>query len=388
MNGRSLIGAFLAFTILAAPTLAFADSVALLPLQGNVDQDRLDAIEQVVSEVLRAEGHRLAPPPATTRIDHPPSTAQLEAIADSVRANYVLTAEVEPMRGQYRLNVHVYARAAGRTEELLVTVLEAEERARLTDVLRSMVRPEGLADDALRLTGEETPEDRARREAEEAARREAEAREALDAEERARLEAEEAARREAEAAAALAAEEEARREAAAAAAAEEEARRQREAFASRVPYGADGDWMVQVALGGRYAGTLANLPAGAQGGGGLFDVGLQLGRTFEGIDGFELRGGLDFATGAFTGLGLHVGAAWLGSLFVEPVFIGLGGELGVIFTFTGARDVGFAARVSALFAWRPTEHFYLEASLPELGYVSPGAGALTIGASLRAGYRF
>ncbi len=352
MNARSLCASILAFTILAAPALAAADSVALLPLSGNVDQDRLEAIEGRLGELLREQGHRLAPPPASATIGHPPTSAQMEAIAESSRATYVITGEIEPMRGQYRLHVHVYYRPAGRLEELLVTVLEAEERERLADVLRSMVRREGLGEDAVRLTGDEDPEERARQESEEAARRAAEE--------------EEAARRAAE---------------------EEEARRAREAFDARVPYGADGDWMVQLSLGGRYAGTLGQLPSGG-GGGGLFDAALRLGRSFEGLDGFELRGGVGFTTGAFTGLGIHVGAAWLGSFLVEPIFIGLGGDVGVIFTFTGARDVGFTAQVSALFAWRPAEHFYLEASIPELGYASPGAGVLSIGASLRAGYRF
>jgi hypothetical protein len=30
----------------------------------------------------------------------------------------------------------------------------------------------------------------------------------------------------------------------------------------------------------------------------------------------------------------------------------------------------------------------LEASIPEIGILSPGVGAFTIGASVRAGYRF
>lgn len=380
MNARSLCASILAFTILALPGLAAADAVALLPLSGNADQERLEAVEGRMTEILRAQGHRIAPPPASAEISHPPTSAQMEAIAASARATYVVTGEIEPMRGQYRLHITVYYRPAGRTEELLVTVLEVEERERLSDVLQSMVRADGLGEDAVRLTGEEDPDERARREAEEAARRAEEARLALEAEERARQEAEEAARREAE-------EEEARRRAAEEEAAAEEARRHRDAWDARVPYGADGDWMLQLGVGGRYLGTLGQLPSGG-GGGGLFDVALRVGRSFEGIDGFEVRAGVDFATGAYTGLGLHVGAAWLGSFVVEPIFIGLGGDVGVVFTFTGARDAGFSAQVSALFAWRPTDHFYLEASLPELGYVSPGAGALTIGASLRAGYRF
>ena len=387
MNAGSrvrLAASALAFTVLAAlafgtPSSARADAVALLPVSGRATPERLEEVEQLVSDLLREQGHRPAPP-SQARVGEAPSSAQMEQIAASSNAIYVVALEVEPLRAQYRLHVLVYYRPAGRVEELVATVLTAEERARLSDILSSMVRREGLGEDALRLTGEEDPDLAARREAEERARLEAEAAAQREAEEAARLEAEAQARREAEEAAREEAEAQARRE-------EEERLHQREAWDGRVQYGADGPWMAQLVLGGRYAALLGPLPTG-QGGGGLFDAGLRVGRTFEGLDGFELRGGLDFTTGAFTGLGLHVGAAWLGSFFVEPIFIGLGGEVGVIFTLTGARDVGFSGRASALIAWRPTERFYLEASLPEVGVVSPGSGAVTIGASLRAGYRF
>lgn len=388
MNPRSLLCVALLFTIFARPSVATADSVALLSFGGRADPDRRSEIEHLVADRLREQGHRLVTP-SQARVDHPPTMAQLEEVGVASNASYVVTAEIEPLRGQYRLNIHVYYRPGGRLEDLVVIVLEADEQARLDDVLRSMVRADGLGDDALRLTGEqESPEERAQREAEERERREAEEAAAREAEEQARREAEEAARLEAERAARevaealrLEAEEQARQ-------AEEERRRRQEAFDRRVPYGADAPWMAQLVVGGRYAGNLGPLPDGAQGGGGLFDIGLRLGRTFEGLGGFELRGGADFTTGAYSAVGIHLGAAWLGSFFLAPVFIGLGGEIGVIFAITGSRDVGFGGRISALLAWRPTDRFYLEASLPELGYVSPGTGALTIGASLRAGFRF
>ena len=60
----------------------------------------------------------------------------------------------------------------------------------------------------------------------------------------------------------------------------------------------------------------------------------------------------------------------------------------MVFTLTGSRDAGFSGKIRALFAWRPVERFYLEASIPEIGIVTPGTGAITLGASLRAGYRF
>ncbi len=387
VNRGSRVGAYLAFSaclaLLALAAPAAADDVALLPVDGRASQDRLDAITEQMATALRAQGHQLRPAP-TARVDHPPASAAMEAIAAGSRAIYVVTAEVEPLRGQYRLHVHVYYRPAGRLEELVATVLEAEEAERLADILRSMVRREGLGEDALRLTGEpEDPDERARREAEEQARREAEEQAAREAEEQARREAEEQAAREAAEAARLEAEEQARREA-------EERDREARAWDARAQYGQDAPWMIQLAVGGRYALTLGDLgPVMAgQGGGGVFDAGVNVGRTFEGVDGLEIRAGVDFSTGTFTAFGIHAGVAYLASLFVEPIYLGGALDVGAVFLATGSRDAGFAARLSALVAWQPVEHLYFEASLPELGVATPGAGVFTIGASVRGGYRF
>ncbi len=375
VNARSRFAAFtIALLVWAVPVLAEADRVVLYPLGGDAEQARLDDIEERVATILRDQGHTIVPPPSASR---PSTSAEMESVASAANASYVVVAQVDPLRGQYRFEIHVYYLPAGRLEDLVATVLESEEQARLSDILSSMVRREGLGEDALRLTGEETTppppgetdEERQRREAEEAARREAE--------EQARREAEEAARREAE--------EQARREADEAARRAEQAQR---AWNERPLYGADGHWMLQLGGSGSYAIALGELPAMHQAGGGLFDVSFRVGRTFDGLEGFELRGGLDYTTGVFSALGIHVGAAWLGSFFVEPFYIGAGGEVGVIFPFTGSREVGFSARVGALFAWRPIPHLVIEASVPEIGVITPGTGAVTVGGSLRVGYRF
>lgn len=374
VNPRSRLAAFtVALLVWALPVLAQADRVVLYPVAGRADDARLREIEERMAAILREQGHTLVPPPTAER---PDSSAGMENVAGATNAAYVVVAEVDPLRAQYRLHLAVYYQPTGRLEDLVATVLEAEERERLSDILSSMVRREGLGEDALRLTGVappdappgETEEERLRREAEEAARREEE--------ERARREAEEAERR--------------RREA-------------ESAWASRPQYGSDGHWMLQLQVGGAYAARLGGLPGAVQNDGGLLDVGARLGRSFDGIDGFELRGGFDVITGSFAGpvtsdgsapsvgftaLALHAGAAWLGSFFVEPIYIGLGGEIGVVFALTGARNVGFSGRASALFAWRPTEHVVLEASIPEIGVLTPGSGLFSIGASVRAGYRF
>lgn len=367
---------FLAWTIavvaLIAPSVALADRVVLYPVDGRADQERLEQIEERITTLLEEQGHTLIAPSVAER---PRGSAAYEAAASGANAQFVIVAEVDPLRAQYRLHLEVYYRPAGRTEELVATVLEAEERERLSDILSSMVRREGLGEDAIRLTGEEGPEpdpdpepqgeteeERLRREAEEAARREEEERARREAEERAARERQEASQREADS---------------------------QRAWNARARYETDGHWMLQVGGGGRY-GFLIGAPPNPMGesGVGLFDVTLRVGRTFDGVEGFELRGGIDFAGGGLYGLGIHVGAAWLGSFFVEPVYIGVGGEIGVIFTFTGSRDVGFSGRAGALFAWRPASHFMLEASVPELGILSPGAGLVTIGGSIRASYRF
>ncbi|MCZ7684223.1 MAG: hypothetical protein M5U28_37770 [Sandaracinaceae bacterium] len=402
VNPRSRIAAFtLALLLWALPALAQADRVVLYPVAGTAAETRLAEIEERLATLLREQGHTVVAPTSATR---PQSSGEMEAAASATNATYVVVAEVDPLRAQYRMHVHVYYRPSGRLEDLVATVLEAEEPERLSDILSSMVRREGLGEDALRLTGTEpadpgeTDEERRRREEEERAR--------LEEEERARREAEEAARQEAE--------EQARRER------EEAERRRREAqsaWDARPQYGADGHWMVQLQVGGGWATRLGSLPGAVQSDGGLFDVGARVGRTFDGLDGFELRGGIDVLMGSFagpvtctdpmgrptrcadpadgvsssvgfTGLAVHVGAAWLGSFLVEPLYVGLGGEVGVIFSLTGARDAGFSGRASALFAWRPVPHFVIEASIPEIGVLSPGSGVLSIGGGVRAGYRF
>ncbi len=383
----------LAFTLVlvacAMPSLARADRVVLYPVAGRADQDRLDAIHGLMSDILREQGHTPAPPPSTER---PTTSAAMQAAAG--QAGYVVVAEVEPLRAQYRMQVHVYYVPNGRLEDLVVTVLESEERARLSDVLSSMVRREGLGDDALRLTGSEpAPPPEGETEEERLAREERE-RLALEEAERVRREAEEAAR--------LEEEERARQEAEEAARRNEDAQR---AWNQRLQYGADGHWMIQVRVGGGYAMRLSPLGNALRNDGGLFDVGLSVARTFDGLDGFEVRGGIDVIAGEFagvvlpgppesapavgiTGLAVHVGAAWLGSFFTAPVYIGVGAEVGAIFPFTGARDVGFSGRLSPLVAWRPSDPIMLEASILEVGVLSPGAGVVSIGGSIRAGYRF
>ena len=376
------------------PSTARAERVVLFPVTGNADQDVLDEAEDALESAIRRVGHGRALTPGGVAASAPTTSAQMEGIAASAQARYVVVPSLEPMPGQYRL--HLIVGHDGRVEELLVNVARAEEAARLDDVLRSMLRPEGLGDDALRLSGVETEDERARREAEERARREAEAGAASEAE-AARLEQE---RRAAEAEAARRAEEEAQRarEAAEQARQEEEARRAREASAweNRPQLGSDGPTVVMLGvLGGGLVpvGTSGPQPSGGtvrppSGALAVAAIQARVGHALSGTGGLELRGGLDVLVGGTSGLGIVVGASYQLTPFTAPLHIGAMVELGLNILFTGPQDAGFVGRVSAIASWMPVEHFSIEVSLPELGYVSNGPGAVTFGASARLGYRF
>lgn len=386
MKHRSRLSA-LAFTaavlvgLLSAST-ARADRVIVYSLGGTASEERIEHIEEAILTAVRGLGHTVVNPPSGAR----PSTAsEMDGLALSRSADYVLVPALDgTMAGQYRL--HLVVGHGGRVEELVVNVTEADEEARLRDVLGAMLRIDGLGDDALRLSDVESDEARAAREAEEARRRaEEEARRRAEEEATA---ADEEARRRAEEEARLAAEEEERRRAEeeAARAAEEARRTEEERWNARPTYGSDGAWMLMV---GGEAGPmigLGNNVTGRSTGGAFGLVQVRVARLL--VEGLELRGGADLILGVMTGLDIQVGAAYQFSPFVEPIYLGASAELGASFAFTGARDAGFLFRVSALVGWRPADHFYLEAALPEIGVMTNGVGAVVLGLSLRAGYRF
>lgn len=381
LRSRSLLVAFTVF-VLAAPSVARADRVVAYALGGTASEERIEHIEEAILTAVRALGHTVVNPPSGGT---PTTASEMDGIALARSADYVLVPRIDAtMPGQYRL--HLAVGHSGRVEELVVNVTDAEEAERLRDVLGAMLRPDGLGDDALRLSGIESDEERAAREAEEARlRAEEEARRRAEEEAAA---ADEEARRRAEEEARLAAEEEERRRAEeeAARAAEEARRAEEERWNARPTYASDGPWMIMA--GGEVGGFvgLANNTLGRGIGGAFGLIQVRLARHL--VEGLELRGGLDLILGPMTGLDVQVGAAYLFSPFVDPIYLGAQAELGASFAFTGARDAGFLFRVSALAGWRPTEHLYLEVALPEIGVMTNGVGALVFGASLRVGYRF
>lgn len=380
-SSRSLLAftVTLVLTFLAAAP-ARADRVVLFPVEGHSDGSRRTMAEDHIRTAIRALGHEVVPGRGT----RPSTASEYDATARASTATYVVVADVDAMPGQYNLHVSVGTELASRVEELVVAVELAEEDERLRDVLGSMLRTAGLGDDALRLSGVESDEVRAAREAAEAAAHQAE----LDAAER-------AAADQAAADAALLRAEEAERQRLADEARQQAEREASEAHASeqtrwdaRPLYGAGGAWMLQLSGAGGYASPLSQRADRIAGGGGFGLVQARIGRIVDGTGGLELRAGADVFFGLGTALDLMIGATYQFSPFVEPIHLGIIAELGISIAFSGPRDVGFALRAGAVVSWNPTGGFYLELALPEIGVMTNGTGLLVFGASLRAGYRF
>jgi hypothetical protein len=362
--------------LLSLPEIARADRVVLYPVTGRADPERLEHVEDELAAAIRDLGHEVLAPPGGLGVDRRPNTAaELGGVATASSAMYVVLAEVEPLRAQYRLHVRVGYQPSERAEDLVVTVMEAEERARIREVLSAMLRPAGLGEDALRLTGEtdSASDDAARREEEERARAEAELAAQRETEERAAREAEEARQ----------AQERAQAEA-----------QERERWNSRPLYGSDGRWLIAIGGGASYAVAFGDRPVirdGMVAGrtseiGGLGRIQARAGYAFSGLDGLELRGGLDVVLGAVGGLDVVVGGTWQFSPFLEPIRIGPLVELGASFTFTGAQNAGFLVRAGALVSWAPIPQLQIELS-PDVAFLTNSPGAFMFGGSLRVGYR-
>ncbi|MCB9633903.1 MAG: hypothetical protein H6721_17425 [Sandaracinus sp.] len=363
-----------AFLVTATASPALADRVVVLRATGDADTMQLDAIEDAVIESIRGLAHEpigeARAYEAQTNVV-PQTANELRAVAELQNATYVVVPIVRnagPLN--YWITLRVGYAPATRVDELDAEVRRVRQGPRLAELLQALLRPEGLSEDGLALAGEDAV---GRREETDASAADAE-RERLEAEERARREAEEAAAREAE--------ERARREAEEASA-EERARLEREAYEGRDRYGvADGLWMVQAGAGVR---PILRSPGE---GGVLGTLELRGGRGFEGAPGLELRAGVELVFGASSSFAVHLGGVYLFSPFTTAIHLGASVEAGLFQAISGNRVPSFSGRVSAVVAWNPTGSLYVEASLPELQYLTANDGVLVMGASVRLGTRF
>jgi len=371
---------------LASPhSVAHADQIVLLPPEGNADDDRRADVEDTIAATLRALGHTVIAGDTIQRggvVGTPHTSDEMVAVAQANGAAWVLTSEIHPLNGQYRLLLRAGYAPIRRVEELDILVVVADETVRLRDILASMVRPAGLGEDALRLTGGEdaaAAEERERllreqreRDAGEQAARDAAAREAerqRQAEEEARARAE-FERREAERA-------QQRRDARAA----EFERRERYAASAENP------WLAQLGFSGAGLMVYPDPPGPNVGGGLLGALEVRVGYGISSVRGLEVRGGLDVVFGATNAVNLLVGAVYLTSPFAFPLHLGGGAELGAFINTSGAREPGFLIRGSFVAAYRLAPRLYVEVA-PGLTVVSAAGGLVALGASARIGYRF
>ncbi len=374
---------------LVAPP-ARADVVVLLPPAGNADDLRREDFEEALTATLRAAGHTLVAGDAIRRgalVGDPRTADELTALAEGNGAAWTLVSEVHPLQGQYRLLLRAgYARVR-RVEELDVLVVHADQEARLRDILACLVRPAGLGEDALRLTGGE--------DAAAAEQREREARAQADLEQaereqaaREQAEREQAAQAQAEAEAARARAEFERREA-------ERAQAERDrlaaAFEARARYADDAEhpWLAQLSLGGAGLMAYPDPPGPSPGGGFLGQFGVRVGYGLPGLlRGLEARGGIEAVFGVASALELFVGAAYLTSPFAFPLHLGGSLEVGGFFNTSGAREPGLLVRAAAVASYRLTPRLAVELALPTLSVISSAGGLVSLGGAARIGYQF
>ncbi len=382
-----LVGA-LVVACFAASSGARADVVVLLPPVGQADDLRRADLEDALTVALRAAGHTVVAGNAIRRgalVGEPRTADELVALAQANGAVWTLVSEAHPLSGQYRLLLRAGHAPQRRVEELDVLVLLADEAARLRDILGCLVRPAGLGEDALRLTG---GEDAAAVEAREREAREQAARDQAARDQAAR---DQAAREQAERDRVAAAEARAEFERREAERAQAERDRLAAEFDARERYADDAahPWLAQLSLGGAGLMAYPDPPGPSPGGGFLGSFGARVGYALpEVVRGFEVRGGLEAVFGVASALELFAGAAWLASPFSFPLHIGGSAELGGFFNTSGAREPGFLVRASLVAAWRPAPRLFVEAAFPTLSVISSAGGLVTLGGAARIGYRF
>jgi hypothetical protein len=351
---------------------ARAERVLVLEPLGNADEDLRDDVQDALFTALRTlafegvtEGTEATDAHAT-----PEDANDFRALADLQRVQWVVLPRVRPRAGGYELTVRVGYAAGSRIEDLTFEVARAREQDRLVEVLRAMLRPEGLGtEDRMRLSGPDTAGNAAQTAADAEAARLAAEREAAAQTEAERL-AREAAEREA-----FEARERERAEAEAA-----------NAWESRERYGQPLKLAISGGLGVR---GILNPPNNATGGA-LASLDFRFGwAVLESVPGFELRFGAQAIFGATGGISLFGGAAYLFSPFeTAKVHLGATAELGMFYATTGNRAASFLVRLGGMASWHVTDKVWLETILPSFEIFSANGGIVTLGLSVAVGTRF
>ncbi len=339
--------------LMGGASAARADKVLLLPARAEgagMPQVRLDDVDEAMAAAVTDAGHESVTEAwaieATS--EHPPQDAnEMRAVAEMQGARWlVLPTLLDDAEGAYTLKLRVGFVDETRAEEVTVEVRASRERARLMEVLMALLRPEGLGDQRAILEGHD----------ERARHAEAEAAPLAD-----EVEPEPEAGPEAEA--------EPEPES------EPQAESRRYGEPRRVLFAAFG---------------VRPIVARDQGQGrGIGLVEFEFGHTFESAAGLELRAGLELNYGAIGGLGVTIGALYLKQP-IEGLDLFLGGrvDIGLIGSWSGAGGAGFQVTGAFVASWNFAGDWYLEGTLPELGYTTLGQGGWTLGFTAGLGLRF
>src|SRR5512132_4128837 len=146
MRARWIAPAVTAAVLLAAPS-AFADRVALLPSRGGANPDARTALDGELARGLAALGHTvIAGNPAASGVadgvaDTPEEYRQVGVAA---QADWVLVGSVEPAVTTTRVELVASLMQLGRIESVAREVEVARADAQVQEMLRVLVRPEGV----------------------------------------------------------------------------------------------------------------------------------------------------------------------------------------------------------------------------------------------------
>lgn len=329
--------AILASASTLAVGTAQADRVVVLRTSGDGDLERLHLIEEHIAEAVSDAGHSPITEQGTSdpNAPHPDTANELHAVADVHQSNYVLASSALLLEDAYRLHLVIGYAPETRREEIDVLVWNRDERARLTEVLRAALRPEGIG-----------------------ARRGA-----LEIDPPAPVEASDSDPE------------------------VNEPVPETPAAAGEAPQDAirppRSPWTLSAGVDAR---PLFHFPD-PRDGGTLVAFSLRLGHHLQGVEGLELRGVLEGHGGAAGGLLVGAGAAfWFLEFSDLNLRVAAAGEIGFHQAVTGDQAASFMARIAPLVAWDVTDSLFLEASALEVQVLTAN-NVWSLGFGLRAGMR-
>lgn len=328
--GQAACFCLLSWWVLVQSSIARADQVVYLPTKGEGSTADLEGIDAALERTLGELGHQSAK--SETR-EFPTTSAERDALAGRYQAQWIVEGYVGRSDDKrYRLRLQASYTPADRIEEIEVDVERKQESARLKEVLAAMLRPEGLGDEALRLSQESTKSKEGK--AEERAEGQKDA--APDASERA-----------------LSAH----------------------------------HWITAIRGSGHGILTRDTQNNGESALGGSC---LQLQYAPPPLPRLRLGLSFGFFGGATTALGYSANVAYLiGELGSSSRWHwGVTADLGVFQGLSGSRNVAFMARTGPLLVWSPNDRFEIQIVPPELLVLSSGGGVLALGGSLGLGWRF